>query len=132
MMAGLGWPKKLHWKFQDKNGKEIQRWSDLIHLDKIIRPSADNPYFDYLTSVTVAADVQNPLLGPNGCTQIYGPQKGFREEDIPRAESALTRLAEVWESQTGEDAASLAGAGAAGRPRIWAALFCGSSDTFWF
>jgi len=54
------------------------------------------------------------LLGPNGCTRVYGPQKGLREEYIPQAEAALARLAEVWGTQMGEDVASLPGAGAAG------------------
>lgn len=30
----------------------------------------------------VACDVDNPLLGKNGCSTIYGPQKGASEEDV--------------------------------------------------
>ena len=32
-------------------------------------------------SITVACDVDNPLLGPNGATMVYGPQKGADERE---------------------------------------------------
>ena len=40
---------------------------------------------------TVAVDVQNPLLGPRGCSRIYGPQKGLRPEDFPKADKVSSR-----------------------------------------
>ena len=45
--------------------------------------------------ITVAVDVQNPLLGLKGATRVYGPQKGLREKDFSIAESALGKLAQV-------------------------------------
>ena len=112
--AGFGMAAELGWKFLDKAGREIQQWPNLVKLEKMTPPDPDELPLCLLEKVTVAVDVQNPLLGPNGCTRVYGPQKGLREEDMPKAERALTRLAEVWEAQTGKDAASLPGAGAAG------------------
>ena len=112
--AGFGAARKLGWQFSNETGQEIERWCDLTSLKTITKPKESPLWTDKLNSVTVAVDVQNPLLGPKGCTRVYGPQKGLEEEDLPRAEAALARLAEVWKSQTGEDAASLAGAGAAG------------------
>ena len=112
--GGFGMAKTLGWHFLDGDDQEINHWPDLVQLKKIIKPNFSKGYLCNLKSITVAVDVQNPLLGPNGCTRIYGPQKGLCEEDLPRAEAALTRLAEVWASQTGEDAAKLPGAGAAG------------------
>ncbi len=112
--GGFGMAKTLGWHFLDGDGREINHWPDLVHLKEIIKPNFREQYLCNVESISVAVDVQNPLLGPNGCTRIYGPQKGLCEEDLPRAEAALTRLAEVWASQTGEDAAKLPGAGAAG------------------
>lgn len=44
--------------------------------------------------VVCACDVENPLLGPNGCTVVYGPQKGVRTEAQREAlEAGLARLA---------------------------------------
>jgi len=106
--------KTLGWRFLDGDDQEINHWPNLVQLKKIIKPNFSEGYLCNLKSITVAVDVQNPLIGPNGCTRIYGPQKGLSEEDLPRAEAAITRLAEVWASQTGEDVAKLPGAGAAG------------------
>ena len=107
--GGFGMATALGWSFINKDQQPISSWPDLTQLRSIQSPETQLSF-----PVTTAVDVQNPLLGPNGCIQVYGPQKGLREEDIPEAEAALTRLAEVWESQTGEDAAGLPGAGAAG------------------
>jgi glycerate kinase len=43
--------------------------------------------------IVVAADVDNPLVGPNGAARVYGPQKGASPEDVARLEAALERLA---------------------------------------
>ena len=107
--GGFGMAATLGWSFLDKDQQPISSWPDLAQLKSIKPPETQLSF-----PVTTAVDVQNLLLGPNGCTRIYGPQKGLREKDIPKAEAALTRLAEIWEAQTGEDAASLPGAGAAG------------------
>ena len=107
--GGFGLARELGWRFENDRGEAICAWVDLVDLQKIHPPETE------LTGETiVAVDVQNPLLGPNGCTRVFGEQKGLREEDIPKAEAALGRLAKVWVVQTGEDAASLPGAGAAG------------------
>ncbi|MBC8326963.1 MAG: glycerate kinase [Verrucomicrobia subdivision 3 bacterium] len=107
--GGFGMARELGWGFEDDQGRPILGWIDLVNLKKIHPPKSK-----FTGESIVAVDVQNPLLGPTGCTQIFGPQKGLRKEDIPKAEAALGRLAAVWESQTGEDAAGLPGAGAAG------------------
>lgn len=107
--GGFGMARELGWRFENDRGNPICDWVDLVNLKKI-HPSKTN----LSGEIIVAVDVQNPLLGPNGCTRVYGPQKGLWEEDIPRAEAALMQLAEVWEAQMGEDVASLPGAGAAG------------------
>jgi len=112
--GGFGVARKLGWQFNNETGQKIEQWPDLTSLKTITEPRKGHLWADNLDSVTVAVDVQNPLLGPEGCTRVYGPQKGLEEEDLPRAEAALARLAEVWKSQTGENAATLAGAGAAG------------------
>ena len=49
------------------------------------------------------------------------------ERDIPKSEAALTRLAEIWESQMGENAAILPGAGAAGGLGFGLHCFAGAS-----
>ena len=64
--------------------------------------------------ITVLSDVNNPLLGPTGATQVYAPQKGGTEALLPRLEKAMTHYADVMEAAVGCDIRSLPGAGAAG------------------
>src|SRR5690348_14671912 len=61
--------------------------------------------------IIVASDVTNPLFGPNGAAQIYGPQKGATPEQVKQLDCSLQRLAE----RTGKlREAAVPGAGAAG------------------
>jgi glycerate kinase len=64
--------------------------------------------------VTVAADVTNPLVGPDGAAHVYAPQKGATPEQVEALEAGLASLAEVVRRDLGVDVACLAGAGAAG------------------
>jgi glycerate kinase len=107
--GGFGMARELDWRFENARGEAICAWIDLVNLQKIHPPKSK-----FSGETIVAVDVQNPLLGPDGCTRVFGPQKSLREDDIPKAEAALSRLAEVWEARAGEDAASIPGAGAAG------------------
>jgi glycerate kinase len=62
----------------------------------------------------IASDVTNPLLGPNGASAVYGPQKGATAQDVPVLDAALARWADVVESASGRQVRDIAGAGAAG------------------
>ena len=62
--------------------------------------------------VTAACDVANPLLGENGCTRVFGPQKGVAEADFARHEERLQRLVAAVDG--GAALAEMPGAGAAG------------------
>jgi glycerate 2-kinase len=60
--------------------------------------------------VVAASDVDNPLLGLIGATNVYGPQKGVAEDRLQAVDAMLERLAET----TDKKAALAKGAGAAG------------------
>ena len=108
--AGFGLARALGWEFLDRNGRPIEQWTGLHGLHRI-RPPQRRRWFKQLM---VATDVQNRLLGPHGATRVYGPQKGLRPADFPRAERCLRRLARVARRQFGRDYARAPGAGAAG------------------
>jgi len=71
--------------------------------------------------VLAASDVDNPLLGLRGATNVFGPQKGVVEADLPRFDAALQKLAEM----SGAGKLTQAGAGAAGGIG-WALLAIGA------
>jgi glycerate kinase len=60
--------------------------------------------------LVAATDVDNPLLGLRGATNVYGPQKGLDAERVLAVDGALTRLAYL----AGRELADARGAGAAG------------------
>jgi len=57
-----------------------------------------------------ASDVDNPLLGLRGATNVFGPQKGVDADDIPALDAALENLA----AKADRELADAKGAGAAG------------------
>jgi len=78
-------------------------------------------------AIIAAVDVKNPLLGENGATQVFGPQKGASPSDLDNLERALTRLADVVASEFGFDYRNEAGAGAAGGLGFGLLSFCGAT-----
>ncbi len=60
--------------------------------------------------LVAATDVDNPLLGLRGATNVYGPQKGLPQDRLVAVDGALTRLAHL----AGRGPADAPGAGAAG------------------
>ncbi|WP_260259885.1 glycerate kinase [Vibrio intestinalis] len=62
----------------------------------------------------VACDVDNPLCGAKGASQIFGPQKGATPEMVEQLDSNLSHYADVMKAQLGKDVKEMAGAGAAG------------------
>src|SRR6266571_2406182 len=64
--------------------------------------------------VLVACDVTNPLLGPQGASHVYGPQKGADDAMVELLDRALAQFAMVVERDLGKQVADVPGAGAAG------------------
>ena len=108
--AGFGMARALGWRFLSKDGTEITQWTKLNELTSVTLPKKRKLF----RQITVAVDVQNPLLGARGCTRIYGPQKGVRPEDYPTCDAAMKRLVTVLKKQHGLDFSKTPGAGAAG------------------
>ena len=66
-------------------------------------------------SLIAATDVDNPLLGPNGASAVYGPQKGADREAVLDLDDALRRWADVVEAGIAQPGLrDRPGAGAAG------------------
>src|SRR5437660_5397667 len=76
--------------------------------------------------IIAAVDVKNPLLGPNGATRVFGPQKGASKDELDILEQALTRLADVVAKEFGSDYRNEPGAGAAGGLGFGLMSFCGA------
>jgi len=62
----------------------------------------------------LAADVDNPLTGPDGAAEVYGPQKGASPAEVTVLAAGLRRWAAVVAEAIGTDWSQAPGAGAAG------------------
>ena len=62
----------------------------------------------------VACDVDNPLIGDNGASAIFGPQKGATPEMVKTLDINLAHFAAITQQATGKDIVNIPGAGAAG------------------
>jgi len=91
------------------------------------RRLAQAPLQQSLPKIVAAVDVGNPLLGVNGATRVFGPQKGATPNQIGELERALTRLADVVAEQFGFDYRDKPGAGAAGGIGFGLMSFCGAT-----
>ena len=65
-------------------------------------------------SIKVACDVTNPLLGENGASAVFGPQKGATPEMVRALDAGLARLAGAWIKAGLAQDANQPGDGAAG------------------
>src|ERR1700726_503454 len=80
-------------------GQETELRGAVTELAKLVRIEGLGRLS--LPAIVAAADVRNPLLGKNGATRVFGPQKGVTASKIDVFERALTRLADVVAQQFG-------------------------------
>src|SRR5436190_13390630 len=117
--GGFGMARALGFRFDYEH--EQVRVTDLLELKRIEKPK------DFaLPKMIAAVDVKNPLLGRNGATRVFGPQKGASQNELDILERALTRLADVVAKEFGFDCRNEAGAGAAGGLGFGLMSFCGA------
>ena len=110
--GGAGMARALGYRFLDRDGNDLPEGgaalARLHHLEGQTDPRMIRP------SIEVACDVRNPLLGPEGASAIYGPQKGATPEMIAELDAALANFADVVEAFVGRNVRDVPGAGAAG------------------
>ena len=111
--GGAGMLQALGVKLLDEAGMELPfgggaldslKTIDLQNLDKRI----------FETNIQVACDVTKPLIGKNGASAVFGPQKGATEEMVEKLDKNLAHFAEVIKKELGIDIAEVPGGGAAG------------------
>ena len=112
--AGIGMLAALGFKFLDQQGAEIDPRGP-IAAGRVAKILADGVKKEVLESTfSVACDVKNPLCGENGCSAVYGPQKGADAAAVAEMDAALSHFAAVTAAQFAGADPDTAGAGAAG------------------
>ncbi|MDF1739379.1 MAG: glycerate kinase [Verrucomicrobiales bacterium] len=122
--GGTGMARALGFQFLDSQSRPVENLpADLLEVTTMIAPDDLA-----LPEILIACDVTNPLLGPDGCTRIYGPQKGITPDQFEDHESKLSHLVSLC-GEKGRNAAPLPGAGAAGGLGFGSIVFLGADLT---
>jgi len=111
--AGMGMMQALGVRFLDRDNQELSPGGgSLNQLEHIDISGLDSRLAD--CAVRVACDVTNPLIGPQGASRIFGPQKGATEEMITTLDRNLEHYADIIARSFDIDVKQFPGAGAAG------------------
>lgn len=111
--GGIGVIQALGGKLLDKEGKELGfGGGELGKLANIDLTNFDARLKD--VEIEVACDVNNPLCGERGASNVFGPQKGATPEMISILDLNLNHYASVIKEQMNKDVLDIPGSGAAG------------------
>ena len=140
--GGFGMARALGFQFFAGENELAGAVTDLQKLTRVVSPSpralrpplpegedeGEGNMLDVFHSsklnIIAAVDVKNPLLGKNGATRVFGPQKGATKNKIDALERTLARFADVVAEQFGFDYRNEPGAGAAGGLGFGLLSFC--------
>ena len=111
--VGIGMLDALGFFFSDSKNKKLK--ASVKNLSKIYK-IGKSPLYDNIKKIKfiVACDVDNPLIGPNGATQIFGKQKGASDEEIYELEEKVIHFSKIVTKELKTDYTRHKGAGAAG------------------
>ena len=111
--VGIGMLDALGFFFSDSKNKKLK--ASVKNLSKISK-IGKSPIYDNIKKIKfiVACDVDNPLIGPNGATQIFGKQKGASDEEIYELEEKVIHFSKIVTKELKTDYTKHKGAGAAG------------------
>jgi glycerate kinase len=121
--GGFGMARALGFRFFDSEGIQIRTAITKLRTLTRIEP----PRNLTLPSIVAAVDVQNPLLGRNGATRVFGPQKGAAGMELLLLEKCLKRMARVAARQVRPINAKAPGMGAAGGLGFGLVAFAGAT-----
>ena len=110
--GGMGLARALGARLLDERGRELAGCgADLARVSALdltgLSPLVAEARF------TMMCDVDNPLVGPEGASAVFGPQKGASPEVVRRLDAGMRRWADVLEETFGQSF-DVPGAGAAG------------------
>lgn len=111
--GGMGMLSALGARFRGRGGESLEGCGrDLTQLAEADLSCLDPRLKE--CRITVACDVTNPLLGPQGASHIFGPQKGATPEQVAVLDEAMSAYADLVEAQLSQSLRGRPGAGAAG------------------
>ena len=111
--GGVGMLSALGVQFLDVDGLPVR--SGAIGLRDIVKINTNNTVLNLdKCHFSVACDVKNVLCGENGCSAVFGPQKGATPQMIADMDRWLSHYAHLTKAILPLSDATLEGSGAAG------------------
>ncbi|KFI45764.1 glycerate kinase [Bifidobacterium bohemicum] len=111
--GGAGMAKALGVRFLDGNDQDVPcGLAGLEHLASIDIAGLDPRVA--ATDFSALTDVSNPLTGPDGAVEVYGPQKGIGAKELHRFDGWMADYAVLLSQVSGRDVTGIPGSGAAG------------------
>lgn len=111
--GGTGMLQALGFRMLDKDGKQVSPGAKGL---KDIQTISDESVLPELKECTfkIACDVTNPLCGAQGCSAVFGPQKGATPDMIAQMDQWVAHYAQLTVQKYPHANANQPGAGAAG------------------
>ncbi len=111
--AGVGMMQALGVRFLDLDGQDLSPGGGSLGKLGSIDITGLDPRLAGCT-VRVVCDVTNPLIGPQGASRVFGPQKGATEEMINTLDENLEHYANIIARSFDINVKQFPGSGAAG------------------
>ncbi|WP_336790698.1 glycerate kinase [Paenibacillus sp. MMO-177] len=111
--GGTGMLQALGMRLLDRHGMPVPPGGGALADIATIEDSLWDPRISE-SSFVIATDVQNPLIGEQGATRVFGPQKGASPEMVDQLEQGMAVWADLIEANTRIRLHNRPGAGAAG------------------
>ena len=111
--GGVGMLQALGYGFLDQKGNQVSFGAQGLEkieriTDEGVIPELKRCHF------TIACDVTNPLCGPEGCSIVYGPQKGADSYMAEQMDQWMEKYADIVERSFTKADRNYPGTGAAG------------------
>ena len=111
--GGIGMLEALGYGFLDADGKQVPYGANGLALIETITDEHVMPELKEC-KFRIACDVTNPLCGANGCSAVFGPQKGATQTMIAKMDTWLMNYAKKTKEKYSDANPNQAGTGAAG------------------
>ncbi|WP_137598173.1 glycerate kinase [Paucilactobacillus kaifaensis] len=111
--GGAGMAQALGVNLLNSNNEQISFGGGALNTLEKIDTSNIDPRVNKAKFI-IASDVTNPLIGPEGASAVFGPQKGATNEMVTTLDKNLSHYADIIKRDLNKDLANYAGAGAAG------------------
>lgn len=110
--GGTGAATALGMHFLDEMGEKVISGGGLRKVQRLDLSGLRE--LNYSGKLIFLTDVNNPLCGPNGAAEVFGPQKCVTAEQVWQLDQGLRNFAELLERETGLNLQNVPGMGAAG------------------